>query len=358
VLDYGIKMKLNDGTRMITHGFHMINLLMMLKRGKSDTYIQSIIMSYLVLMHQRKFKLPPWTMFTTNFSAFNEEAGELGFSMLARSVLGDSQKNKFEHLSKMYILTHTHGDIENDQWSDAKARKKKSGWRKKISEGDPACDATAVFMSSQLREIKKGGYKVLDKADLEFQTNHNKGVPAQVQYKAHLKPLWVADTSEFLQVQVARCSRFFTDWGHDVRHIWPELVCKALLTAEEKQVDLRDSSAEDDDEDTTTKDPAFNVEEASNGSDSDIAPPPPPAASDDDGGMDIKHGDSDGDAEDRVTPIPAGGALVPAGRFRWDSDIDPQNISGIHRSSRSNKGKRNNDDQFPMVRSYHKQLKE
>lgn len=362
VLDFGIKMKLNDGLMMVAHMHHMINLMIIMARGKSNTYVQSQIMQMLILLHQRKHHLPPWEMLKHSWSTFNEEAGELGFSMLARGVLGDSQRNVHSHLNEIYTLIHTHGDVENDQWADAKARKKKTGWRKRIDADSEAVAATATFMNSLLREIKRNKYMVHEWANLEYKNAKSGGPPPpKIQFVGLGVQLWVADTLPLVKMQLAKCTKFISNWGHEIRQVWPELTNVELL----EELDLANvpdpaSDADDGMETDDEKDEVWVEQPGEVGSDSDERPlslllvgkPAPPMPS---GSKQKKKArshstltDSSSDDSDFLSEhVPVSAAPQP---FRWDSDVREDSILPVHRSQRAGRGRRKNDEDFPVVR--------
>ena len=102
VLDYGIRLKLNDGSLGVRHHFLLLQVHLCLDcQSRGGAYTQSIIMQLLIVLYQKKKNLPSWKMLSAELSMFNEEAGEITFSQLARSCIGDTQKRRFAHMNRL-----------------------------------------------------------------------------------------------------------------------------------------------------------------------------------------------------------------------------------------------------------------
>ena len=109
-MDYGVMLKLNDSKMAVKHVHRMLQLLIVLSRGKSNVYAQSVLMQCLFLSHQKEHSLPVWTMFKRNMACFNEEAGEISFGMLARSARGGIRAKTIcpicKSFTRCFIRTH------------------------------------------------------------------------------------------------------------------------------------------------------------------------------------------------------------------------------------------------------------
>jgi hypothetical protein len=84
----------------------MLQLLIILAENKSNTYIRSVIMQLLIILHQKQHNLPTWLILKSSLSLFNEEAGEMSFSVLSRCVVGDTIKHKLDYMNNMYCSIH------------------------------------------------------------------------------------------------------------------------------------------------------------------------------------------------------------------------------------------------------------
>jgi hypothetical protein len=214
-------MKLSDGKFGVEMLHRMLHLLMVLQRGKSHMYIHSMIMQLLILLHQRSKDTCAWKMLMGSLSTFNEEAGELSFSMLARCILGDTQKRKFAHLNKIYQQIHFYGSLEKELGADGAGFNKNGNWRKKLDpEGDLVIAVTA-HMNSVIRQIRMRCFHVYSGKP---RTWRDMGPARDTLVKvSNPIPLWVADMGAELDRQLQKCQdKFSTFWVEPYKNMWPE----------------------------------------------------------------------------------------------------------------------------------------
>jgi hypothetical protein len=221
ILDYGITMKLDDGEYAVQMLYRMLKLLMMLTRGKSHVYIQSIIMQLLVLRHQRNNQTSAWQMLMGSLSTFNEEAGEISFGMLARSILGDTQKGKFAHLNKLYQQIHFYGQLETELGSEGAGFTKNGNWRKKIDPEGELVTSIAHFVNQLVRQMRQKAFRVYGGKPSGYK---NAGPALQTYVNvSNPVPLWVFDIEVMLDVQMEKCKdKFLTFFVEPYSDIWPE----------------------------------------------------------------------------------------------------------------------------------------
>jgi hypothetical protein len=214
-------MKLSDGQ----FGVHMLNrmlqLLMILTRGKSHMYIHSIMMQLLVLLHQRSANTCAWQMLMGSLSTFNEEAGEMSFSLLARCILGDTQKRKFAHLNKIYQQIHFYGELERELGADGAGFHKNGNWRKKIDPSGEVVGNVAYFVCGLIRQIRDGSYRIYSGKPHGYRVA-GPALNKMVQIDNE-KALWLTDMDEQLDKQLLKCKEKFNDyWMEPYTDIWPE----------------------------------------------------------------------------------------------------------------------------------------
>ena len=228
VLDYGIVLKLDDGPLAIKMLCRMIKLLCLLARGRHNGYVRACILQLLIVLHQKRHNLPAWQMLEASVSTFNEEAGEMSFSMLARAVLGDTLKSKHEHLSKLYSMIHVYLDCEKEFYLDRFSMERKKNYRRNVADDEEVIDTVASYVNGILREITKGHFLVYDGKKASFDSKlvaarHLKEIRSRV-------PLWVDDIRKTLLAHLSRAEELFiSDWGSDRYFtIWPEIAHKEI----------------------------------------------------------------------------------------------------------------------------------
>jgi hypothetical protein len=86
----------------------------------TQEYVRSLITQLLTLKYweDKKDVLPFWNIFKKNPGAFNEESVEVSFSLLGRSVSGDSKRSDREHVNKKYLGVRSYLDMKNDFFTD------------------------------------------------------------------------------------------------------------------------------------------------------------------------------------------------------------------------------------------------
>ena len=94
VLDYGIAMKLDGLMNGWAKLAKLVHVMILLSKGRSNTYVQRVLMSLMIQFYQKKKELPHHRMIEDSMSMINEEAGEVSFSVLSRACLGDTTKKK------------------------------------------------------------------------------------------------------------------------------------------------------------------------------------------------------------------------------------------------------------------------
>jgi hypothetical protein len=259
ILDYGIKLKLDDGPVMLKHLMRTIKLLILLARGRANTYVRACILQCLILLYQRKHNTVAWRMFMANMSVFNEEAGEMSFSMLGRAVLGDTITRKFEHLDKLYKLIHMYRTVESDLYLDGRGFEKNRNWRKKNPQECETITSVVAFFHSMFRQIKQGKFKVYDGTWPSYK-NADHARQNLVELKVPVV-LWREDVN--LDVPLGRMrDKVVTDWMTSFITIWPEFEHQPDPDLEvEREVQLDELRSEDEEEEEEELEEQEDLEE-------------------------------------------------------------------------------------------------
>ena len=242
-------LKLDDVTLGLRAMVRLLNLLIMLARGKGHAYIRAMILHLLVVFRDRRLDMPAWQIASHGLSAYNEEAGELSFSVLGRACLGDTKRSDFDHLSKLYRLFNVYRSVEDEVGADVDSQRNMTSWRKIIKNDGPEVTATTEFVRAHLRQIRDGQLFVYNNTAKSFK---DRAVAIQ-----HLKrirhrelTLWMKqeDMSSHFDGHINKMEELLrTDWGSAHSDIWPELAQEAPAPVSEREVaryDLEDSDQE------------------------------------------------------------------------------------------------------------------
>ena len=136
----------------------MLLVSVMLKRSKivhkgtSHPYPKMILANLCILAHWKDVDFIGYKMLDTNVAIFNEELGEMSFSMLARCVLGDHTDTNIDHVNDLYALLPVCRSVKDDILDDI-ATTTSISWRHKI---DPKCNevnAVAFFFKQKITQL-------------------------------------------------------------------------------------------------------------------------------------------------------------------------------------------------------------
>ena len=121
------------------------------------TYSRCVLLYLILLDKWAKEKLPTMAMLHTGFSNFNEEDGELSFSVLSRKVIGDTCKASFSHLNNAYQSQNLLKSAASDLISDFGVFAGTSN-HQKISPNAPEVKALLAFFKSAFQEIRANSF--------------------------------------------------------------------------------------------------------------------------------------------------------------------------------------------------------
>ena len=130
-------------------------------KGKFHNYPKVILVNLLILDYWRTQNHVVWKMMKSNLGILNEESGEQTFSLLGRSVLGDTILSQFDHMNKVYsllpITRSIKGEIMEDQHSSTSI-----SWRHTIHLDSDEVRATSIFFKTTIKEILANRFQSYD----------------------------------------------------------------------------------------------------------------------------------------------------------------------------------------------------
>ena len=101
-------------------------------------------------------------MMKSNMAMFNEELGELTFSILARSVLADHTRDDFAHMDRLFRLLRVYRDVKGDVVADTSGSSNSLNWRHKINKVGEEVVTTELFFKRIIRQMISGTYTSYD----------------------------------------------------------------------------------------------------------------------------------------------------------------------------------------------------
>lgn len=201
----------------------MFCVTLMLRKAKSihwgtaHNYPKMILANLLVLAHWTNTDYVAKHMMETNISCVNEEMGEMTFSILSRSVLGDQHKANIDHMNDLYALLPVYRAIDQDVLNDARSPSSLS-WRHKINPQGDEVKAVEMFFRQKLTEVSKQNFQMYDGSVASYKS--------RVSAAGHLTqcvspPVWVPDVLEMVPPLFEEIKDDITGyWLHRYTNVW------------------------------------------------------------------------------------------------------------------------------------------
>ena len=230
MFDYGISLRCDSGKMVLRKLLPVLKLLMLLKEGADSTeYIRCIIMQLNLLKYDQCQDNVKWKMFVNQFSVFNEEAGEISFSILARTVSGHSNKTDLEHMNTMYQQINRVRQIDDDFEAEGGAIfKSGKHWHKKYNEDSEMVVTIGQFVKARVREIVTGRFTQYD-GDKAGYTNKEAAQAHQIPFDK-TSTFWRADIGADWDAHSEKVKQWVhSNFGSQVVSVWPEVQPQAVV---------------------------------------------------------------------------------------------------------------------------------
>jgi hypothetical protein len=164
VFDYYVSLRWNDIGTCMPHLYRLFCASVMLRGSRvnggslAHNYPKMILANMLIIEHWRQTGYVGHKIMERNMHMFNEELGEISFSVLSRCVLGDNNKSDFEHMQKMYKLLPVYRELKDDMLKDS-ATSASINFRHTIREDDDNVRVAVLFFQRTIRQILNGEYR-------------------------------------------------------------------------------------------------------------------------------------------------------------------------------------------------------
>jgi hypothetical protein len=222
-------MKVNDGEKMFDQLFVLLQLQLLMDPSRGGrAYIRCTICQLLVLLYQRRHDLPAWQMLVRDASMYNEETGEMSFSILSRCVQQEQMAAKHKHLDNMYRMVPHIMSIEDDVHADSIGGRDgpKFNWRRVAKKEDETCLAMTAYLKQMCRSAALGTRQQYEGKNSESKCYKNAETGNRL-----LVPLkktvcfWRNNVHQILVGDLLSTRNFtLTNFGCDNgSHIWPEM---------------------------------------------------------------------------------------------------------------------------------------
>lgn len=161
-------------------------------------------------------------MLKHNTGIFNEELGEITFSILCRCVIGDPTKDDFEHMQKVFATLPVLRDIKDDVVKDNGIATSLS-WRHKIKSDGEEVNTVALFFQQSIRRIVSGHYQSYDNnkrayknRNIAILNSNNTDIIHRVFLTRDQLSSYIDDIHKTAKLDI------ISDFCHNYTDIWPE----------------------------------------------------------------------------------------------------------------------------------------
>ena len=220
----------------------MLKLFMTLDGPSSREYQRALVTSLAMWTHHRKLNNSTWKMFKNNASAFNEEVGEICFSVLARGIASGGVRLKIDAVDERFKTIRSKIMVANDLDVDLIGEVLSEPSRHFIDPEGEDVKATVAHFQRVIRNLKGGNHRHYD-ATLGHIDRDNKAratVPAKIVPKAHIRSSTkVTDLIDKTQRKL--CTYFVFEH----KDIWPAAQPQVEPLSEDEDAEI---SSEIDDE--------------------------------------------------------------------------------------------------------------
>lgn len=191
---------------------------------RGHPYPKIMIAFLLILQYWRASNFCGYEMMKSHMSMFNEELGELTFSILARSVLSDHTRDDFIHMDRLFRLLRVYRDVKSDVVADNSGAANSLNWRHKINKAGEEVLSTELFFKKIIRQMVSGTYKSYDGSPKCY-TNAQSASELKMNPNSPIVFMEKAALDEYLQTQLAAIRNDMkTNFLYPYTHIWPEAV--------------------------------------------------------------------------------------------------------------------------------------
>ena len=112
--DFGVAMKLDDGRLLIQNMARLLKLFLHFDASYANEYKKCILVNLLLWAYHIDNGMPIWQMMEQNASVCNEEAGELAFSVLGRTIGSNSSRTDIDLVNRHFILSKLKLEVAKD----------------------------------------------------------------------------------------------------------------------------------------------------------------------------------------------------------------------------------------------------
>ena len=162
VQDYGCALKLDDGEKILEMQYKLLSIFLLLDGPQSREYQKALTVSVHLWEWMKAKDHPGWTIFKHNASVFNEESGEICFSVLAREIAGSGVRSDCEAVSRKFGLIKSKIEVGKELEVEMCGEDFSSNHHGKVLATSDDVQATVQFFKRMIRRVQDGTHRHFD----------------------------------------------------------------------------------------------------------------------------------------------------------------------------------------------------
>ena len=153
VQGYGCSLKMDDGEKVLEMQYRIMSIFLLLDGPQAREYQKALSTSVHLWEWMRRTGHPAWSMFKNNASVFNEESGEICFSVLAREIAGSGVRSDCDAVSRKFSLIKSKIQISQDLSVDLCGDDFASRDHGKVERKSEEVKAASSFFKRMIRQL-------------------------------------------------------------------------------------------------------------------------------------------------------------------------------------------------------------
>ena len=214
---------MDDGRRILKEQYRLLAVFLLLDGSQSKEYQRALLTSISLWEWMKRQAHPMWDVFKNNASVFNEESGEVAFSVLARDIASSGVRSDCEAVSrkfriikpKMVVAKGLEIDLCGDDFSSAS--------HCTVDVKSPDVVAATAFFKKMIRQLQRKSHHHFG-ATCGFLDKKARGKNAARQLVAAevIPPIkWKNALTRLSIVAVQMKAVMNRYWVYQHRDIWP-----------------------------------------------------------------------------------------------------------------------------------------
>ena len=216
-------LKLDLGLGVLQSQFRLFHLFLIIDDSKCKEYQRAMCTSLHIWSWMKRCDHPAWQIFKNNASAFNEESGEICFSVLAREIAGTGVRSDCEAVSKRFKLIKAKTQIAKNLKVELCGEDFSTKHHSSVKAESSEVFATIAFFQRMIRQVKAKTYRHYDNTCGHLDQKARRRKQARVTVPMSFVPPLSSDVSARLAKVVSNMEVTFDSfWVHQHSDIWPQ----------------------------------------------------------------------------------------------------------------------------------------